>query len=178
MYIYFTRHGQSLWNVANKICGATDIALTDLGHEQAEELGRYIRDNNIHIDQILYSPLMRARDTAEGIAKVNHIPMFEEIRLKEQNYGRFEGTPRHGEEFEAAKHNFLYDFDGGETMAQLCARVYSLLDELKEKNDNKVYLLVAHNGISRVVESYFRNMTNDEFASFGIKNCQLRKYTF
>jgi broad specificity phosphatase PhoE len=26
-YFYFTRHGQTIWNVENKICGATDIAL-------------------------------------------------------------------------------------------------------------------------------------------------------
>ena len=29
-YFYFTRHGQTVWNVENKICGATDIALTDV----------------------------------------------------------------------------------------------------------------------------------------------------
>ena len=27
--VYFVRHGQTIWNVENKICGATDIALTD-----------------------------------------------------------------------------------------------------------------------------------------------------
>ena len=27
--IYFTRHGETVWNVENKICGATDIALTE-----------------------------------------------------------------------------------------------------------------------------------------------------
>lgn len=37
-YFYFTRHGQTIWNVENKICGATDIALTDLGHQQAIDL--------------------------------------------------------------------------------------------------------------------------------------------
>ena len=39
-YFYFARHGQTVWNVENKICGATDIALTEKGHEQAKELGR------------------------------------------------------------------------------------------------------------------------------------------
>lgn len=28
--VYFVRHGQTVWNVENKICGATDIALTDI----------------------------------------------------------------------------------------------------------------------------------------------------
>ena len=39
-YFYFARHGQTIWNVENKICGATDIELTEKGHMQAEELGQ------------------------------------------------------------------------------------------------------------------------------------------
>ncbi len=63
-------------------------------------------------------------------------------------------------------------------MLHLCQRIYNLLDEIKEESEEKTYLLVAHNGISRVVESYFRNMENGEFAAFGIKNCEVRKYEF
>ena len=33
--VFFVRHGETYWNVENKICGATDIALTPRGHEQA-----------------------------------------------------------------------------------------------------------------------------------------------
>ena len=36
-HFYFVRHGQTIWNVENKICGATDIALTEFGHQQAVE---------------------------------------------------------------------------------------------------------------------------------------------
>ena len=39
---YFVRHGQTVWNVENKICGATDIELTDFGHEQAIKTGEEI----------------------------------------------------------------------------------------------------------------------------------------
>ena len=42
--LYFTRHGETVWNVANKICGATDIPLTEKGHAQAIALGEHIRD--------------------------------------------------------------------------------------------------------------------------------------
>ena len=41
-HFYFVRHGQTVWNVENKICGATDIALTEQGHEQAIETGKKI----------------------------------------------------------------------------------------------------------------------------------------
>lgn len=88
-HFYFTRHGQTIWNVENKICGATDIALTELGHKQAIELGYYIKKHHIHIDQILYSPLSRAKDTALHISEVTGIPAREELRLKEQNFGKY-----------------------------------------------------------------------------------------
>ena len=178
MHIYFTRHGQTIWNVENKICGATDIGLTELGYEQARELGRRILQEGIAIDEILYSPLIRAADTARGISEITGIPCRPEVRLTEQNFGKYEATPRHGAEFELAKQNFIYDFDGGETMFHLVARIYQLLDEIGNQSEDKIYLLVAHNGISRVIESYFRDMTNEEFASFGIRNCEIRRYEF
>ena len=28
-HFYFVRHGQTIWNVEGKICGATDIAFRD-----------------------------------------------------------------------------------------------------------------------------------------------------
>lgn len=176
-HLYFTRHGQTFWNVENKICGATDIGLTELGHSQAKELGEKILQQKIHIDEILYSPLSRAADTAKHISQITGIPMREEKRLTEQNFGKYESTSRNGEEFKVAKTNFICGFDGGETMLHLAQRIYNLLDEIKQQPD-KVYLLVAHNGISRVVNSYFYDMTNEEFAAFGIKNCEIRKYEF
>ena len=57
--VYFTRHGQTVWNVENKICGATDSPLTELGHEQAVELGKRILSEGIHIDEILYFSIIR-----------------------------------------------------------------------------------------------------------------------
>lgn len=179
--LYFTRHGQTVWNVANKICGATDIELTELGRQQATQLGNLIRqrmDNGeIYIDEILYSPLVRAKDTALLIAEATGLPAREELRLKEQNFGKYESTPRNGEEFKKAKENFINHFDGGETMLHLCQRIYNLIDDLKKEPD-KTYLLVAHNGISRVVWSYFNDMTNEEFAAFGIKNCEIMEFEF
>ena len=41
-HLYFTRHGKTVWNVENKICGATDSPLIELGHKQAIELGKKI----------------------------------------------------------------------------------------------------------------------------------------
>lgn len=177
-HIYFARHGQTVWNVENKICGATDIALTELGRQQAKELGEKILVEKLHIDEILYSPLQRAADTAKEVARVTGIPAREEERLIEQNFGKYESTPRNGAEFQQAKKEFLNHYEGGETMFQLAQRIYNLLDEVKAVSNEKTYLFVAHNGISRVIQSYFFDMTNEEYASFGIKNCEIRRFDF
>lgn len=177
-HIYFVRHGQSVWNVENKICGATDIALTKEGHRQAEALGKRILEENLKFDEILCSPLIRARDTAGHISEITGVPLSVENRLIEQNFGRYEGTARDGEEFQRSKENFADSYGGGESMLRLGQRIYNLLDELRVRSDKKTYLLVAHNGIARVVCSYFEDMTNQEYARMGIGNCEIKRFDF
>ena len=173
--IYFARHGETVWNVENKICGMTDSPLTEKGRQQARELGRKVRESGVRIDEILYSPLSRAADTA--VAEATGLPARCEPRLREQCFGRYEGTPRDGAEFRISKTHFADRYGDGESMMQLAQRIYNLLDELRQDED-KTYLLVAHNGIARVVESYFHDMTNEDYAAAGIKNCEMVEYRF
>ena len=172
--LYFTRHGQTIWNVENKICGSTDIALTELGHGQAVKLGQRIKEEGLPIQEILASPLIRAKNTAEHTAEITGIPMHVEELLREQNFGVFEAEPRDSIEFLEAKKQFANRFGSGESMLMVAKRVYTLLDRLAK--EDKVYLLVAHNGIARVVHSYFYDMENEEYAKHSIKNCALEEY--
>ena len=146
------------------------------GHEQAIETGKKILEEGIRADEILYSPLIRARDTALHISEITGIPAREEPRLTEQNFGSYESTPRDGKDFQRDKAQFVIRYDGGESMLHLAQRIYNLLDEVTASE--KTCILVAHNGISRMIQSYFTDMTNEEFASFGVKNCQVVRYDF
>ena len=175
-YLYFVRHGESMWNVEDKICGATDVALTEKGHEQAVITGKRFLELGLKADEILYSPLMRAADTAKHISEITGVPMRLDDRLKEQNFGKYESTARDGAEFRLAKEHFADRYGNGESMLHLAQRIYNLIDEIRSDPERKTYLLVAHNGIARVVESYFRPMTNSEYASFGVKNCAILTY--
>ena len=55
--LFFVRHGESQWNVEDKICGATDSPLSEKGRAQAVETGNVILKEGIRADLILYSPL-------------------------------------------------------------------------------------------------------------------------
>lgn len=174
--LYFVRHGESEWNVLGQICGSTDIPLTDRGREMARETGRKIVKEGLKIDKIISSPLSRAYETANIIASFLGLEVKKDDRIKEQNFGVWEGkSPIDNPEFQAAKRVFCSSYGGGESMLKTAQRVYNLLDEIKEDKDN-TYLLVAHNGIYRMVQSYFMDMTNEEFASQKMPNCSVKVY--
>ena len=177
-HVYFVRHGQTSWNVNNKICGRTDIPLTEAGREQAKMTAGKIMEEGIHADEILHSPLTRAAETAKIISEITGIPLRMEERLIEQNFGTWEGKERDGAEFLKSKEMFATSNGGGESMLRLSQRIYNLLDEIKEESDHKTYILVAHNGIVRMVQSYFYDMTNEEYARFGVPNCSVTEYRF
>ena len=177
-HFYFVRHGQTVGNVEKRICGATDSPLTELGRQQAVQTGRNILAQGIRADEILCSPLSRAADTARLISEITGIPVRVEPRLIEQNFGKWESTPRNGGDFQKAKASFVCSYEGGESMLRVAQRIYNLLDDIRAESERKTYILVAHNGIARIVQSYFTDMTNEEFAAWGVENCAVVRYDF
>lgn len=181
-HIYITRHGESQWNVEKKVQGVTDTPLTENGIKQAHELAEKIKSSGIKIDEILFSPLSRAADTAKIIAEKNNISLTLEPRLIEQNFGEYEGHEwlKHPGVFHEAKKQFAYDYKGGESMLRLGQRIYNLLDELKirSEKENKTFLLVTHGGIARMIHSYFFSESNEDFSSTEIKNCEIKEYFY
>ncbi len=174
--LYFVRHGESEWNVCGRICGSTDIPLTDRGREMARETGEEILRQGIKIDRIISSPLSRAYETATIIGSILGLEVEKDDRIKEQNFGVWEGAyGRDSQEFREAKKMFCSSYGGGESMMRTAQRVYNLLDDVVKDKEN-TYLLVAHNGIYRMFQSYFFDLTNEEFASSKLGNCAIEEY--
>ena len=174
MKIYAARHGQTVWNAQNKVCGVTDIGLTEKGIRQAEELADIVQ--GCGIDIIISSPLKRAVETGRIIADKNRVAMRTEELLTEQNYGIYEGVDRQNREFLANKRNFAYRYPGGESMMQVAYRVYGLLDRIKKEYPGKKILLVSHGGVCRVIRTYFKDMSNEEFFNYSPENCTVEEY--
>lgn len=176
MKIYFTRHGETEWNKDDIICGITDIKLTETGEAQAKALAERIKAEQCGIDMIICSPMTRTRQTAAPIARVLGLTPTYDDRLKEWNYGTFEGKHRFAEGFLENKLEFGCRMPEGESVFDIVARVYGLINELREKYPHKNVLLVCHGGVCRVIETYYRDMTRKEFSEFFMGNCELRMF--
>jgi len=174
MKLYVARHGQTQWNLENKVNGRTDLPLTELGLQQARLLAE--RTKELKIDVILSSPLLRARQTAAPTAALHGLEILVDDRLIEQDYGVYEGADRQDPGFLGNKRHFAVRYPGGESMMDVAARVYALLEELKGKYPGKTILLVCHGGICRIIRTYFENMTNEEYFRYSEENANVRTY--
>ena len=105
--------------------------MTENGKCQAEILAERLAAEGI--DLIFSFPLKRATQTSKIISDVCNVPVVIDDRLIEQDYGIYEGVDRQNPDFLANKRNFAFRYPNGKSMMQVAARVYPLLEELKEK---------------------------------------------
>ena len=176
------RHGRTQMNAEDLVCGVTDIPLIELGVQQAQNASIQIFDKIQKgeippIDLIISSPLLRAQQTAQIIAQKLNLTYQIEQRITEQNYGRMEGCSRFAPDYLEIRSQFAVKYPEGESMLDVAQRVYNFLDEVKTKyaNFNHI-LLVCHGGTIRLINTYFKDFTNQEFADFRAENCQIQTF--
>ena len=87
------RHGQSVWNAANRFTGWTDVELSEKGEIEAATAGEQLAD--VRFDVVHTSALIRAQRTAEIVMSNNRvsgeIPTRKDERLNERHYGDLQG---------------------------------------------------------------------------------------
>ena len=92
MKLYFARHGQTNWNLRDRIQGHADTPLNDTGIAQAKALQNWIKSHGLKFDAVYSSPLSRVLETAK-IATDNQYNIIIDERLMERHAGQFEGRP-------------------------------------------------------------------------------------
>lgn len=87
--LVLTRHGETVWHAENRYAGASDVALTRRGHQQAEALAAWAAAAGL--SALWCSPLARARDTAAAVARTTGLRPRVDPRLRELDFGQGEG---------------------------------------------------------------------------------------
>ncbi|CCC07518.1 hypothetical protein SMACR_02521 [Sordaria macrospora] len=197
--IILIRHAQSEGNKNRDIHQTIPdhrVKLTEDGWQQAYDAGRRLRkllraDDTI---QFFTSPYRRTRETTEGILatltsddpepspfKRNHIKVYEEPRLREQDFGNFQPCSAEMERMwqERADYgHFFYRIPNGESAADAYDRVSGFNESLwRQFNDDdfaSVCVLVTHGLMSRVFlmkwyhfsVEYFEDLRNVNHCEF------------
>ena len=87
--IVFLRHGQTDANLNQRIQGAIDVPLNATGRAQAAAAAKEVA--LLEPSRIFTSDLSRARETAAQVAKLTGVSVVADSRLRERNYGPWEG---------------------------------------------------------------------------------------
>ena len=92
--LVLVRHGQSTWNLENRFTGWTDVGLTDLGRQEAQEAGKLLREGGYVFDVAYTSVLRRAIQTLWAVLQemnLEWIPVTKAWQLNERHYGSLQG---------------------------------------------------------------------------------------
>lgn len=98
--IYFIRHGSTDYNDNKTIqgqadrseIGGKDLPLNEKGKKQIADLVDFLAQQNIDLDVVLSSPLLRAYQTGEAVAKLKNITIIKDDGLREMFFGpKYEG---------------------------------------------------------------------------------------
>ena len=160
--IYFIRHGESEANLRHTFAGQKDDSLlTEKGKEQAKAEGLKIKEENLKIDRIISSPLVRALDTAKIVSEIINYDkeVVIDSRITEYDMGTLTGTPMH-----EISSKMLVAAENAEDANSFRDRVKSFLDEHKKSDEN--ILMVAHAGVGRMIETLKQGTDPDLFYDY------------
>lgn len=143
------RHGQTDWNLEGRYQGQSDVPLNENGFVQAMQLAEQLKGETFAA--IYSSDLLRARQTAQPVAKMLGMPVQIEPRLREINQGEWEGVLVEDIRARYAELWSQRTVDpasvrppGGETVGEVAARVYAALDDIARLFPTERALIVSH----------------------------------
>jgi probable phosphoglycerate mutase len=146
------RHGETAWNVENRIQGQLDVPLNALGRWQAQRLAEAM--NSEAIDAIYTSDLLRTVETATPTARGSDIAYVTDSGLRERGFGVFEGLtfteieqrwPEQSARWRRRDPEF--GAEGGETLSGFYARSIATTTRLAAAHPGQTIVIVTHGGV-------------------------------
>jgi len=200
--LWLVRHGESVGNLADERAheqGAgrleldvrdPDVPLSETGCAQAQALGRWMAGlpEDERPTAVLSSPFERALSTARLAAEPLGMRVRPDERLRERDFGAFDGMTGAGirEEFPAEAQRrdllgkFYYRPPGGESWADVALRIRSLLATEALRHDCDRLLVVAHQAVIMVFRYVLEELTEQELLAVDrteqVANASLTRY--
>ena len=154
--LYIVRHGQTDWNLADRVQGQYDIALNNNGRTQAHRVAEKVEP--LHLEYIISSDLCRAAETAQIIGDKLHIMVDYDARLREYDFGKLTGWKR--AEIDPSMVQMFFTNPtkfGAERLEDAFVRV---ADFMQCNDYNKNTLVVTHGGVINFIMCYLEDKNN------------------
>jgi probable phosphoglycerate mutase len=154
--VLLIRHGATVLSAEDRFAGATDVALSEEGQQQAFALGE--RLSEAEITAVYASPMQRTIATAQFIAAPHQLPVTTDPGLREIDHGRWEQLTRREVEqrFPEEYANweadpFTFAPEGGESGLGVMARALPVLRRIVVANPDRTVAVVSHKATIRLV---------------------------
>jgi len=165
--IILVRHGETEWNVGKIYRGRMDINLDEVGIKQAELLGKYL--SQTMLDAIYSSPLKRALDTANIIARYSKTSVQVSDNLIDFDYGEWQGlSEEEVKKLYPSLHNewltnpHRVRMPHGESLADVRERSLKVINGVISKYKGRV-VVVSHRVINKVLICSLSGLDNSHF---------------
>lgn len=151
MHLLLVRHGEPIRITSEESGGApVDPVLTDVGHEQAGRLARWLAHERV--DHIVSSPLARAHQTAAPLATVHGLEVeivdgLREYDSEADSYIPVEELKATGDPRWDAMVRGDWQSFGGESPPEFRARVVAQMDAIIEEHPGETVVVVCHGGV-------------------------------
>jgi broad specificity phosphatase PhoE len=155
--VVLIRHAQSQWNAQGRWQGQQGPGLSPLGHRQAEVTAAFLSASADDVRLLVSSDLPRVTETAAPTARALGLPLETDTRLREIDVGWWSGLTtdeviaRDGDRMAEIREGADLPRGGGESVADLRARVAPAVDELAAGHDGGTILVFCHGGPVRAV---------------------------
>jgi broad specificity phosphatase PhoE len=165
--LILARHGETVWNVEKIYRGRTDVNLDEVGIKQAELLGKYL--GNLELEAVYSSPLRRALDMANFIARYQKIGVHIAEGLIDFDYGEWQSLPeQEAKRLYPTLHNEWHNnphkvrMPGGESLGDVRSRAIEVVNEVLFKYQGAV-VLVSHRVVNKVLICFLLGLDNSYF---------------
>lgn len=154
MRIIYYVHGTTTDNASKRASGWKDVELSELGKEQAINLGK---NTPYDFDILFTSDLTRTKETAE-LAFPDYLPKSDS-RLRECNYGDFDGKNKNLVVYEE---HIEKPFPNGESLLDVEKRIRDFLVYLRDNYEDKTVGIIAHRAPQLALEVITKGITWEE----------------
>lgn len=169
--LYLVRHGETELNKKGVYYGWTDCGLSEKGVIQAQKVAGELKD--VVFDQVVSSPLKRAQETASLVSGLQSSEIILDERLKELNFGSWEGK-----HYQAIQESDRGNWDlwvndwkkaappAGESFVNMYRRVKQSIKEMVEKYEGQTVMVVTHQGCLRIIMCVLLDMKYEGYWRF------------